>query len=256
MQYNVFPEFNVSMDIDHPLELINNLIQKISIETKDSRSIFFLDEVFGKNQLGESNVYCDWSNLRFPKNVDVLMAVNPQGISFKQRFEVFVPANENTLARRLVGKHRNCSSISSLLDHYKALFEHSSYLESSLDIELEMPSGTLPVWIQKEKTESHYSILKYIKDNFTSSYSVTLLYHDSSFRLSDFDHISQWCKDHKWRCIEAGKVVGSEDQIIVTYNFPPGPEHISRARNGLVMVTTKGYINQCSTMFIYIFEIW
>ena len=59
-----------------------------------------------------------------------------------------------------------------------------------------------------------------------------------------------WCKDHKWRCIEAGKVVGSEDQIIITYNFPPGPEHISRARNGLVMVTTKGYINQYIYLYI------
>ena len=166
------------MDIDHPLELINNLIQKISIETKDSRSIFFLDEVFGKNHFGndqgETNVKCDWSYLRFPKNVDVLMAVNPQGIAFNQRFQVIVPTNENTLARRLVGKHRNCASISALLDHYKALFEHSSYLESSLDMELEMPPGDLPLWIQKEKTESHVNVLEYIRDNFTSSYSVTL----------------------------------------------------------------------------------
>ena len=219
-------------------------MQKISIETKDSRSILMIDEVVGKNQLGEINVKCDWSNLKFTDNVDVLMAVNPQGIGFNERFEVIMPTNENTFAKRLLGKHRNGPSISALLDHYKALFEHNSYLESSLDMELEMPPGDLPIWIQKEKTELHYNILEFIKDNFTSSYSVTLLYHDSSFSLSYFDHISQWCKDHKWRCIEAGKVVGSEDQFIITYNFPPGPEHISRARNGLVMVTTKGYINQ------------
>ena len=234
-------EYDVTMDIDHPLEIINNLIQKISIATKNCRSVFFLDEVLGKNLVGETNFKCDWSNLIFPKNVDVLMAVNPQGIEFQQRFGVIVPTNENLLARRLVGKHRNSQSISALLDHYKALFDQNSYLESSLDMELEMPSGEHPVWIQKEKTESHYRILEFIKDNFApSNSSVTLLYHDSSFSISDIDHISQWCKDQKWRCIEAGKVVGSEDQIIVTYNFPPGPEHISRARNGLVMVTTKG----------------
>ena len=205
------------MDIDHPLEIINNLLQKISIATKDSQSIIFLDEVFGKNQLDETNVKCDWSKLQLQKNVDVLMAVNPQGIAFNQRFEVLVPTNDNTLARRLVGKHRNCLSISLLLDHYKALFEENSYLESSLDMESEMPpSGDLPVWIQKEKNESDYNVLQFIKDNFTSSYSVTLLYHDSSFPVSDVDYISQWCKDHKWRCIEAGKVVGSEDQFIIT----------------------------------------
>ena len=48
--------------------------------------------------------------------------------------------------------------------------------------------------------------------------------------------------DHNWKFIKAQKVVGSEDQFIITYNFPPGPEHISRARHGLVMVTTKGYL--------------
>ena len=166
-----FIEYGVIMDFDNPLEIVNNLIQKISIATKDSRSIFFLDEVVGKNQIGENNVKCDWSNLRFPKNVDVLVAVNPQGIAFKQRFDVIIPTNENTFTRRLVGKHRNCPSISVLLDHYKALFEENSYLESSLDMESEMPpSGDLPIWIQKEKNESDYNVLQFIKDNFTSTY--------------------------------------------------------------------------------------
>merc|ERR1712141_774101 len=81
---------------------------------------------------------------------------------------------------------------------------------------------------------------QFIKDNFSSSYSVTLLYHDSRSLITDIDYISQWCRDQKWKCIDAEKVIGSEDQFIITYNFPPGPEHISRARNGLVMVTTKG----------------
>ena len=141
----LFTEYNVSTDNVSPLKIINDLIQKISIATKGSRSIFFLDEVFGKNQLGETNFKCDWSNLRIPNNLDVLIAVNPQGIDFKQRFQVIVPTTENILARRLVGKHRNSPSISALLDHYKALFEQNSYLESSIDMELEMLSGDLPI---------------------------------------------------------------------------------------------------------------
>ena len=233
--------------MDSPITIVNNLIQKISQATKDSRSILFLDEVFGMNQLGETNVKCDWRTLNFPNNVDVLMAVNPQGIAFKQRFDVIMPTNENTLARRLVGKHRNCQSISVLLDHYKAIYEQNAYLESFPDLELEMPPGDLPIWIQKEKTDSHYDVLEFIKNNFASSYSVTLLYHDllkenDDSSLSENDYIYQWCINNNWNCIEAGKVVGSEDQFIVTYNFPPGPEHISRAKHGLVMVTTKGCI--------------
>ena len=55
-----FSEYDVTLDIDNPLDVINNLIQKISIATKDSQSIFFLDEIFGKNQVGETNVQCDW----------------------------------------------------------------------------------------------------------------------------------------------------------------------------------------------------
>ena len=238
---SIISEYDVTLEIDSPLKTINNLIQKISLATKNSRSIFFLDEVFGKNHLGETNIKCDWTGLKFSKNVDVLMAVNPQGIEFNQRFDVIVPTNEDTFARRLVGKHRNCSGISALLDHYKALFQHNSYLDSSLDTELEMPPGGLPIWIQKEEKESHFHVLQFIKDNYTSNFNTTLLYHDSSFHISEVDYISQWCKDHKWRFIEAGKVVGSEDQFVITYNFAPGPEHISRARNGLVMVTTKGY---------------
>ena len=231
------------MDIDQPLEIINNLLQKISIATKDSQSIIFLDEVFGKNQLDETNFKCDWSKLRLQKNVDVLMAVNPQGIAFNQRFEILVPTNDNILARRLVGKHRNCLSISLLLEHYKALFKENSYLESSLDIESEMPPpGDFPVWIQKDKNDSDYYVLQFIRDNFTFSYSVTLLYHESSFQITEIDDISKWCMDHNWKFIKAKKVVGSEDQLIITYNFPPGPEHISRARHGLAMVTTKGYL--------------
>ena len=105
-----------------------------------------------------------------------------------------------------------------------------------------MPSDNIPVWIQKEMTESHYNVLEFIKNTFAASYSVTLLYHDSSFPLTDFHRISEWCKEHRWRFIEAKKAVGSEDQFVITYNFAPGPEHISRARNGLVMVTTKGYV--------------
>ena len=247
-----FSEYDVTLDIDHPIEIINSLIQKISKITKGSRSIFFLDEVVGKNQVKDTNVKCDWSNLIFAKNVDVFMAVNPQGIAFKQRFEVMVPTNENTLARRLTSKHRNCQSISFLLDHYKTLFEHNSYLESSIDLESEMPPpGNLPVWIQKEKNESDYNVLRFIKETFTFSYRVTLLYHDSHFLAKDTHNIFQWCRDHKWKCIDAEKVIGSEDQFIITYNFPPGPEHISRARNGLVMVTTKGYSNfSCSNRIL------
>ena len=223
------------------MKVINSLIKRISMETKDSQSIFILDEVFGKNALGETNVKCDWSGLTFYQNVDVIMAVNPQGIEFNKRFEMILPKNENTFSKRLVGKHRNCQSISELLEHYKALYKNNSYLDSSADMESDvLPPGNLPIWIQRENTESHYDILEYIKDNFTSSYSVTLLYHSS---ISYIEHISisQWCKENNWRFIEAEKVVGSEDQFVITYNFAPGPEHISRARNGLVMVTTKGY---------------
>ena len=73
---------------DIPLETINCLIERISNANNESKSILFLDEIFVKNDDGESSSTYDWSGLELKPNVDILLAANPQGRNFKQNFEM------------------------------------------------------------------------------------------------------------------------------------------------------------------------
>ena len=89
----VVTEFELGLlDWLHPLDIINSLIGKLSEETKESRSILFLDEVLVRNVHTKS----DLSQIDYRDNVDVLIAVNPQGVDFKQRFMIIPPKNKHT----------------------------------------------------------------------------------------------------------------------------------------------------------------
>ena len=237
-------EFDVVFNWDCPLQTINSLIERISNETKASKSILFLDEIFVKNDEGESYSGYDWSELNLRPNVDVFLAANPQGRNFKQKFKMVVPKKTDLTSWQLNGKHRNSFNISILLDHYKYHYEtFNAYLDGSNDItdKSDLPPGRIPVWIQKGKSNTHHNILHFIKENYKLESGVTLLYHDECKQFPEqFDFIAGWCKDNNWKCLEAKSIAGSEAEFIVTYDFPPGPEHISRARNGLIMVTTLG----------------
>ena len=235
-------EFSSNRDI--PLQAINRLIEKISSISDKSKSILFLDEIFVKNDEGELNSVYDWSDLNLRPNVDIFLAANPQGRNFKQKFEMSVGNITNLHHWKLFGRHRNSLSISTLLDHYKSLYENiNAYIDESNDIlnESELPSGNKPVWIQKGKETSDYHVLQDIKENYTSGFGVTLLYHDDCIKSTEqLEFIFGWCQDNNWKLIEAKTAAGCEDEFVITYDFPPGPEHISRARNGLIMVTTVG----------------
>ena len=133
-----------------------------------------------------------------------------------------------------------------MLDHYKSLYEKiNAYIDESNDVinESELPSGNKPVWIQKGRETTDHHVLQDIKDNYTSGFEVTLLYHDDCIQSREqLEFILGWCQDNNWKLIEAKTAVGCEDEIVITYDFPPGPEHISRARNYLIMVTTSGLV--------------
>ena len=229
---------------DIPLETINCLIEKISNANKESKSILFLDEIFVKNDDGESSSTYDWSGLELKSNVDILLAANPQGRNFKQNFEMSA-CNVNHLHHwKLLGRHRNSLPISNLLDHYKSQYENiNAYIDGSNDIinESELPPGNIPIWIQKGSGINDEEVLKDIKRSYTHSSGVTLLYHDDCIQPTErMEFISGWCQDKNWKFVDAKTAAGCEDQFVITYDFPPGPEHISRARNGLIMVTTLG----------------
>ena len=239
-------EFGVeyNRDTDIPLETINCLIEKIGNSNNESKSILFLDEIFVKNDEGELSSVYDWSGLDLRPNVDIFLAANPQGRNFKHNFEMSV-SNVNRLHHwKLLERHRNSLPISTLLDHYKSQYEKiNAYIDGSKDIinESELPSGKNPIWIEKGSGITDDQVLKDIKRNYTLSSDVTLLYHHDCIQPSErLESISVWCRDNNWKFIDAKTAAGCEDKFVITYDFPPGPEHISRARNGLIMVTSSG----------------
>ena len=65
-----------------------------------------------------------------------------------------------------------------------------------------------PISGNEVKKDTVTDVLEFIKNNFTSSYSVTLLYHDllrenDDSSLSEYEYSCQWCINHNWKCIES-----------------------------------------------------
>ena len=50
----------------------------------------------------------------------------------------------------------------------------------------------------------------------------------------------KWCSEHQWRHLERDNIFGSEDQGVILLDTILIPEAISRGRNLLVIVTTRG----------------
>ena len=105
-----------------------------------------------------------------------------------------------------------------------------------------MPSGTLPVWIQKDKFVSDEQILELIKSKYLQDYNdITLFYNVT--RLRDKDRVTKiknWCEANAWNCLQNYDIYGSESQIVIMYELLLNLESMSRARNGLIFVTTDG----------------
>ena len=84
--------------------------------------------------------------------------------------------------------------------------------------------------------------LKLIKEKYIQDYKdITLFYNP--VRLTDKDRvtrINKWCVKNEWKCLENYEIYGSEAQVIIMYELLLNMESMSRARNGLIFVTTDG----------------
>ena len=229
----------------NPVRTINLIINKLS-HKKGVQSILLLDEFLPHSMSkGSTKEQFSLGELDLSKsNVNILLAVNP-GTSksgFNRKFKILPPKNKNSLVYQLCMKHRNGYLIAIFLEHYKLFYQYGC-LDSSQDIPLKednLPSGRSPVWIQREKSVTDESVLEQIKrDHVLEHESVTLLYNDYSIK----ENISQWCYQNNWKYIEKYEFYGCEDQVIVTFDLNYlYPEQVSRAKNGLIILTTKGYV--------------
>ena len=226
------------------MRTINSIVNKMS-QNKEVHYILLLDEIIPSPESeGSTREQFNLEALDLSKsNVSLLLAVNPATYDpgFNKKIKILPPKNKNTLAYQLLMKHRNSYLIAILLEHFK-LFYSLGYLDSSQDIPLSenyLPPGRCPVWIQRHKNITDESVLELIKqDHVLEHESVTLLYFGSIK-----ENILQWCTYNDWKCIAFYEFYGCEDQVIVTFDLDfLYPEQVSRAKNGLIILTTKGYV--------------
>ena len=247
----IISELELQKDREHPLGLINWLMYFISQKYKDCHNILLIDEIMNYNAEKEGTKIADWSGLdTFRTNVDFLIALNPQGIKFKDNFVVVPPKNTNaTLSQQLLTRHRNGYEIGIFLEHLKhnLPLKHStnhSYLDSSNDSELDpskLPNSRLPIWIQRGVDVSNEEVLELIKSDYKFPHeSITLLY-DIDNPLLD-ENTKEWCRINHWKYCTLLEMIGCEDQIIIILDCMPMFELISRARNQLVIVTTQKFV--------------
>ena len=234
-----------------PVVTINSVVNKLQ-KFKDVQTILVLDEIIPNN--GLENFFPDASVASIQRsfdmnylnisssNVHLLLAVNPapKWAGFDEKIKIILPVNSTTLGCQLFTKHRNGFKIAVLLEHFKAFYK-LGWIDDSQDIPISkviLPPGRSPVWIQRGKSVHDMNILEHIKANHVLKHeSVTVLYHKNHNNMN----IILWCSHNKWKCIERNEFYGCEDDVIVIFDIDViEPEQVSRAKNGLIILTTQG----------------
>ena len=243
-------ELNIKYDEGHPRVLIDKILSSLSAENSQFmfHTILLVDEVapMSEEEGRQGTSVADWSSLTSREGVDFLLSLS----TFSKGSDMFKvkngkPTDTEVLCQRLVTPHRNCKEISAL---FKYFVHHCdlSYLAPCTEADdeheraLHLPPGRLPVWVERSWEVTDEQVLDFIKDTYDiaeAKLSFTVLYH----ALDPSASAKAWCSDHDWRYLDEFEVTGSEDQCIVTIDPPHFlSEQISRARNLLVIVTTRG----------------
>ena len=102
----------------------------------------------------------------------------------------------------------------------------------------QLPSGRMPVWIERSEEVTDVEVLEKVKrDHVKDGERVMVVYEADD----ETPETREWCRRQKpaWRYVESLNITGSEDQVAVVTSKEPNNEHYSRARNGLVVVSTS-----------------
>merc|ERR1711971_50187 len=176
------------------------------------------------------------------KSVDFMVALSTWTTS-QVFFKVVPPSDRDVLCQRLTTPHRNCQEIATFLKFY---VQHLGgiYLSGTEEDQQagHLPPGRLSVWVERSPEVTDDQVLNFIKENYLTGekLSVTVLQSGANPSAT----AEKWCGEHKWRSLaDPTSIVGSEDQCIVLMDPETMvPEFISRGRNLLVIVTTRGKI--------------
>ena len=228
----------------HPQTTINCAMKLIAKNYPNIHNIVLIDEVVSVNEQSTNKSLCVWSNLDTElSNVDLLIALNPQGIKFKNKFRVVPPKNKNTLCQQLVYRHRNSFECDSVIEHFKIL-PNTSYLDTSNDVKLDksnLPTGRTPLWLEEMSEMAIEDIFDHIKEHILAHETVTVIYDKHGLRNERMKDIEQLCCKNGWSFHHYSHFFGCEDQVIILFECSLLFELISRGRNQVIFITNNKY---------------
>ena len=218
-------------------------MNSIAKKYPDIHNILLIDEVVSVNEVSSAKSLCVWSNINTTiTNLDFLIALNPQGIKFKNKFRVVPPKNKNTLSQQLIHKHRNSFECDTIVEHFKSL-PNTSYLDTKNDLKTEqssLPIGRLPLWVEEIIEVPIETIFECIKEKYILEHeTVTLIYNAHGLRNERRENLEKHCLESGWSFQHYSLFFGCEDQVIILFECSLVSELISRGRNAVIFVTNN-----------------
>ena len=159
---------------------LNKLFKKINeINQGRKQYIILLDEVILNND------GMDFSELQLISSfINVLIAINPAGYYLTKPVQITSPSGSNILAKQLFTRHRNSTLLAHVNKFYRDTNDAYKCLDVSNDKPLDtfnLPSGPLPIWIQRSLDATDEEVMLYLKESFLKeTINITLVH--SSFK--------------------------------------------------------------------------
>ena len=149
------------------------------------------------------------------------------------------PTDRSTVSHKLTTRHRNCEEIQTLT---RFIEQHGDkFITTETEPLLpsdQLPSGRVPVWIERSEEVTDVEVLEKVKrDHVKEGERIMVVYEDHK----DVTETRDWCSGQQpaWRYVARADIQGSEDQVVVVIHTEIDAEPYSRARNGLISVSTS-----------------
>ena len=206
--------------------------------------IILLDEILVNND------GMDFSEVQLIYSlINILMAVNPAGFYLTKTVEITSLSGNNVLPKQLFTRHRNSFQIAVLLAHINKFYKERETLnlgakykcldavnDKPLD-DSDLPSGPLPIWIQRSQDATDEEVLEYMKESFLKEAIGVTLVHSSRKQFSQ--EAKSWLDQEEWKVLIFRDMTGSETDNLVAFieDTTANMEVFSRAKKLLIIVT-------------------
>ena len=169
-----------------------------------------------------------------------ILAIRPDSATPSLHF-VTPPTSSDTIAKRLPTPHRNSASIQQYL-RYRIQHDGSRYLSPTDDHVLPddvLPPGPLPLWLERTEEVEDREVLARVKQDIMEEGKKVVLLYDRDDGVSD--DVTQFCRQSGWQCYHINDYIGCEaDTVIIMGEAVGYREAVSRARNKLILISTRG----------------